>query len=754
MSEITGQPFPRRNPFSPMAVAEITNFEESGGDDLTIQTDAFRQAIAYLSDYLDSAAVGDGMEPDGKVIAILGDYGTGKTHLAVRLVRHARRFLDQPEQAMYLDATGDGFVELHRRFMRKLGLTGVREQVSNYYADVVAEALQKSGLESADFVAWQRDRELTPRVMAELGESALLPQVQQRLERVTRKPDFGTALPLLLRSGFEEIVWAWLTGGKPDKVLQEQGITRPIDNEVTALEAMGAVALLYGGRRAQFVLVIDELEKIFSGASQPAEDTVMAFETLLEVFGNAGACLVLSGLPEFRRVLPHSALERVSHTVELTSLSVDEVCSFIKLAQKVKLGRDELKPFDLDSVRYLTSITRGNARQVIKLCHDVYHVVDRRIRATGEDTLVTNQMVADVARQQFGSLSASGLDGVVRRVLDANGWSYLSNHRLGDSKDSRVDFLVTFHDRAGGCAVLLTEAVLNGADADAVVRRVSAVRDAAPDNKVVLVVNKVLADAFAAAVAEPLDAEPLVYMNRGFSKDFKALIGAIRDQLHRAGDSAPLAEMQGRMEQLNRQQASIYDSIMQLGEHIDESRVSSDRRLAAIERLTDRVVAAPAGLPSEVDKLFTDAVGVLDELTPEQTMMSEAFSQLSPDTSQAVQRRLSSDSFFDAIGVAKLTRDAVLLFRAAVTDWYARQVTGSSGVPPAVADERLDLICRAYDDMTEFLPMFKLEVLARLAPRTARVGEVRAALDNLSPRVRGALSAFPAGRAETKWSAP
>src|SRR5262249_925543 len=98
MSQITRQPVLRRNPFSPMAGAKSTNFEESGGDDLTIQTDAFRQAITYLSDYLDSAAAGDGVEPDGKVIAVLGDYGTGKTHLAVRLVRHARQSLGQLEQ--------------------------------------------------------------------------------------------------------------------------------------------------------------------------------------------------------------------------------------------------------------------------------------------------------------------------------------------------------------------------------------------------------------------------------------------------------------------------------------------------------------------------------------------------------------------------------------------------------------------------------------------------------------------------------
>ena len=126
MSTNTDQPLPRRNPFSPMAVAKITGFEESDTDDMTIETAAIRQATAYLSDYLEAAPTSS-VEPDGKVIAILGDHGTGKTHLAIRLVRHARQVLDHLEQAMYLDATGDDFVELYRRFMRKLGLPGVRK---------------------------------------------------------------------------------------------------------------------------------------------------------------------------------------------------------------------------------------------------------------------------------------------------------------------------------------------------------------------------------------------------------------------------------------------------------------------------------------------------------------------------------------------------------------------------------------------------------------------------------------------------
>lgn len=761
----------RRNPFSPMAVAKITGFHESDADDLTVETDAIRQATYHLSGYLHADPAAPGQARDGEVIAILGDYGTGKTHLAIQLLRYAHQVLGDSARTMYLEATADGFVELHNRFMRKLGLAGVRSKVSDYYADIVAESLQSSGLDD-DVVEWLRDRELVPQdVVAKLGlmESALLRKVQQTLHRVTENSDFGTALTLLLRSGFDKYVWSWLTGEQPHQVLQERGITKPIDSDVAALEAMGVFALLYGGQRAQFVLVIDELDKIFSGANQPEQDTVTAFQKLLEVSARAGACLVLSGLPEFRRVLRTSAMQRVSRTVDMAGLSTEEIAAFIRLAQQARLGTDQLAPFTPESVRFLRDITDGKARSVIRLCHDVYGIVADSIQKTGDaGVAVTDAMVREAARRQFGSLSGDDIDSVVRRVLDANGWHYLHDHTLGPSPDSKVDFWVTFQDRSGGCAVLLAESMLDGTDVTAVTRRSFAVREAAPDSKVILVVNGVLIEVLAGRLAESLDAEPLVYTERNFAENFRALLGATSDQLTRITESNSLAVIQQRIEQVNRQQSSLYGLVEQLAEHIDGVRSSSDRRLTTIQRelnaLTHparsvghsaamRTAPASSTVPAEVDKLFLDAVDMLEELTQLDTMMDEAFDHLDPNTSQAVQRRLREEKYFEGVGVALLLRAAVLAFRSAVIDWYARKSTGSPGALPDSADERLDMLCRVYDDITDFLPIFKLEeTLIRTPPWTARSGgavtelnqssrrnKLRAVLDNLSPRVQRAL---------------
>ncbi|NUT94634.1 MAG: hypothetical protein HOY78_21705, partial [Saccharothrix sp.] len=714
MSGSEDLPPARKNPFSPMAVALIIDDFQDDFDsvDVTIATDATRQAVAHLDAYLDGPAGA------GTVFAVLGDYGTGKTHLAVRLVRHARRALDDPTRALYLEATADSFIELYRRFMQRLGREGVRAQVSDYYADIVADSLQSTGL-TADTLDWLGSRQLEPQEVVErlgLMESALLRKVQDTLRQVTNNKDFGTALTLLLRPGFEHAVWSWLLGGAPDQVLVERGITTPIDTEVAALEAMGVFALLFGGRQRRFVLALDELDKIFSADKQPQAQTMAAFQTLLQVFAKAGACLVLCGLPEFKAVLPPAVRQRIPYTVTMSGLSHAQVREFIVRAQ----GDRGLAPFTPETVRYLRDVAGGNTRNVVRLCHRVFRLVDDRARATGDqDVTATDDMVRQAARELFGSLSADDLDGAVRRLLDANGWEYWHNHLLGTGDESKAEFWVTFPDRDGGCAVLLEGSLLDNDDVTRVMRRVSAVREAAPDAQVVVLVNGVLTDGVAIQLREPLGRDPLVFSERSFAEDFKALVGATGFR----PEQDPVSALRQRMEQLSRQQAGIYGFIEQLAEHVDGVRTSSDRQFGAIGRQLNVLVGAAPGrtspesrLPGEVERLFRDAVDALEGIVQVDLMLGEAFDFAPPRTQEAVHRRLRTPEFTDAAAKAILIQKAVLAFRAALAEWYRTQGDSTD------AEDRLEQLCGIFDDIVEYLPLFDLDPLFVLPPWTARGG--------------------------------
>ena len=152
------RPARRRNPFADMAVANVSLLDgDPDTAEITVTTDAVRTAFSFLDDYLD----GRDDRPDGTggtVIALLGDYGIGKTHLSVRMVARARRRLGNPRGAMYLDAAAADFLSLYKRFMTSLGVAGLVALVNDYYADRVAEALEPSGLTKDDV------REVAPAV--------------------------------------------------------------------------------------------------------------------------------------------------------------------------------------------------------------------------------------------------------------------------------------------------------------------------------------------------------------------------------------------------------------------------------------------------------------------------------------------------------------------------------------------------------------------------------------------------------------
>lgn len=77
-----------RNPYPPSAVAQLAAF---GSSQFTIVTPPIRQAIAALDEYLNHRERADPSDPapPGQVLAIVGDYGSGKTHLAAYLLRYA-----------------------------------------------------------------------------------------------------------------------------------------------------------------------------------------------------------------------------------------------------------------------------------------------------------------------------------------------------------------------------------------------------------------------------------------------------------------------------------------------------------------------------------------------------------------------------------------------------------------------------------------------------------------------------------------
>ncbi|MDG4797560.1 AAA family ATPase [Micromonospora sp. WMMD1082] len=706
------------NPFSPTAVARVS---EGGAPSTTVTTAAIRDALAHVDHYLRSG--------DGGTVAVVGDYGTGKTHLAAELLAHTRGATGGTVTAIYLDAPADTFLSLSRQFLGRLSRDTVRALLDEYRA------------EPSPGVAAPGD---TPDGPPDAGR--LRERLRAELAQVTTDPSVGTVLAMLLDPATEAASWDWLMGYPPGPGLEAAGVPARTDVESDAVTMMGALALLCAHRRERFVLVLDELDKILSAAGDPGDDTMARFSRMIEIFATAGALLVIAGLPDMLHLLSPDVRQRIGPVVRMSALNAQDVRDFIRRSQLHTFGHARLAPFTVETTEYLTNLTDGVPRRLIRLCYHLYQ------RAAQADTPVTHLMVREAVRVQFDLASRQDVAADVRRVLTQDGWSYQRDHLVGSLRDLPVDFWVPLEEHGAGCCVLLSESVLKSEEVDALNRRVVAIRAAVPDSEVILVVVGHLPAEFAADLAETFSVEPIVYDPQSFPEDLSGSIRASLRRLEQALGADALTSVRTRVERIQRQQTNAQRSIERLSYQLDEIRDDLRHDLRGPGRRDHPPAARPtvgAALPGPVARLFVEAIEALDQLTGFDRHLRDAFAPPGTEIRRAVEDAaplrsgLRSRDVQRALGTSMVLRRLIEAFRDGVEGWYA----GHRRVPRPGDLGRLDRLCETYDGIAEYLPLFQLDVLGDLAvpgdggpieppERSRSWSEARSVFDGLSDRVR------------------
>ncbi|PMR60459.1 hypothetical protein C1A38_14125 [Verrucosispora sp. ts21] len=704
------------NPFSPTAVARVT---EGGALATTVVTVAIRDALAHLDNYLTTG--------NGGTVAVVGDYGTGKTHLAAELLAHARRGTTGTVQAVYLDAPADTFLSLSRRFLGRLSREAVRALVDDYRA------------ESADVptTAGERTQLLAERLRVELAE-------------VTADHSVGTVLAMLVDPATETAAWDWLMGYPPGPALVSAGVTARTDVESGAVETMGVLALLLARRHDRYVLVLDELDKILSTAGRPGDETSARFSRLIGVFTSAGALLVIAGLPELLHLLTPQVRQRIGPIVRMSALTAQDVRDFIRQSQLRAFGQARLAPFTVETTEYLTNLTDGVPRRLIRLCYHLYQ------RAMQDGTQVTHRMVREAVRVQFDLASRQDVAADVRRVLTQEGWSYQRDHLIGSLRDLPVDFWVPLDEQGGGCCVLLTESVLKAEEVDELNRRVVAIRTAVPDSEVILVVVGHLPAEFAADLTETFSVEPIVHDPQTFAEDLSGSVKASMRRLEQTLGADALTSVRQRVERIQRQQTNAQRSLERLSYQLDEIRgdLRPDARASTRRDTVSSTHQAETGLatalPGRVARVFVEAVQALDQLTGFERHLRDAFTPSRPEPARRsgeaaplLRSGLRSRDVQRALGTALVLRRLIEAFREGVEQWYVNHRHA-----PHPADlQRLDRLCETYDGIAEYLPLFQLDLLDDLAlpdggtpaepvDRSLSWSEARSMFDGLSGQVR------------------
>lgn len=786
------QPLPRdlRNPFNPAGVAYLTRDEP---DWETVPTKAVDDALTLLNRYLfipaDEGATG---ERRGDVLAIVGDYGMGKTHLCIDLVQAARD--DRSHVVVYLVARAPTFRSLYLDLVAKFTQAEVTDLVRRYYAlatiDLLGETRSTAGL-AAEVASGRVDAQRLVQLLS-LPEAGIVKatkrlmakRVTDQLSRVTARGDFSTVLSLLLRPGIEASAWQWLTGSAPDELLRERGVTSAIDDDVTALEAIGVLALLHNHPGQRFVLVIDELQQVLNAARRPATETEQAFKSLLSICVSAGAFLVLSGVSGFLDAFSLDVRARIANTVHLRRWNEAHVGTFITSLVQPVTGRAGPDPFTPEAMAQVADSSGGVPRVVSRLCYKAL------VRSLDGRTPVTREIVQEIAESVLGTSTIDTVRHHLDRVLSSASaaWRHLRDVHLSGVQGTRVDHVVYL---TGGrrCGILVVEGESGKGQPEAGLAQVAALREDVPDLDLLLVVHGSAAPAESERFRLLARADPLPYHPATFAAD---LLARIRE-LDRQGGSQPGAlgtEASGTAETtwtagaagtvatagtaelalLGRQQADAQRELDRIVELLEDFRLETQDELKGLrQRLSqtradlaaDRAAAAdplPAGvdaageersgrlvpLPPGLRIPFDDALQALAGLCEFDKVLHDALARamqepdgrpaLSPD----LYRTLRSRETNQALSAGVQLRALVTEFRDAVRAWLTD--------PPADRERALRALCRAFDSIYPAISVNHLEGAWHFAGKnaSARVEQVREALDGLGALVeRLALDAVP-----------
>lgn len=706
------------NPFSATAVARVS---ESATDFFTIGTGTVQEALSVLS-----SSLGDDEQPRRETlgasvtVALVGDHGTGKTHLCIELLRHARRLLPGRIQACYLDAPAATFLALHRQF---------------------TEALPRAEIATAI------------RTLPDTTDDLLAGTV--------RDDDLALCLRLLRDPEHEAAAWEWLCGYPLTESLAAQGIRRSVSSEQLGIDVMAGLAtvLHLAGRRV--VLIVDEIEKILSASSRTNAAAVAAFRAFLSAFSSTGAVLVIAGVPDWLQVLDEDVRRRIGRIVTMSSMSVADTIEFIRKSMDRAYGSPELAPFSEHTAEYITQLADGVPRRIVRICYQLQR------RALDEQTSVTYAMVRDVIRTYFDLVSPQEVRSDIGRILTIEGRPFVRDHLLGEVPDLPVDFWLPIGDGRSGCCLLLTEGVLKSEDVERLLRRADSVRTAAGRVEIQLVVVGYLPAEFERQLADGFGADPIVYGPQRFADDLSAALRTMTRRLEESVGIDPLTSVSSQLERVSRQQTHSQRSVEQLTAHLDEIRLTFESQFSALQRSLAEVAEerrprtqqdepdAPetgGALPHRVESLFAGALAALDGVGQVDSMFRDAFRGAGDSgrpradaTRLTVRSVVHSADVLPALGMTVLLREMVGTFRSAVAAWLSHHSISAASDDTAA----LDALCRTYESEFEEVPLFRLDGLGELAARRSghvdAVGqlvwsrqrvEIRETLATLAERVR------------------
>lgn len=544
------------------------------GERMTVETAAVQAVRRFVDDHLTDGG--------GRMLAIVGDYGIGKSHLASLAISQLMSERPNALPCVVQARRGDTLAGLYQRLFRPgharavdalpgggLHMLEVRRRVQEMRADLELE------LGLCDEPLGAGPGRTVPAIS---GDLELLGALQDRLLAVTGDGELACGLSLLLHAD-QDIVdnaWEWLSGGPVTRDLARRGVVLPIGNEPRAMVAMLGVALLLNRPKSPYALIVDEVDQL--GRDEDARYRPAAVLSQLATWAaDTGTLLVVAISAKTWERLPEGVLQRAGQVVRPGPFSPGDVGEYIRRAyeQMPAAGRS---PFARPAISRLHDITGGSPRQVVDAC---YHAVKK-----SGGGRITPSLIARVSAEILTHTSPGAVAGDITGACTTLGQSAMPLSAPGGA----VRLWIPAGAEGAGITVIVSGPVVTAVAAKALVR-LAEESIGAPESPTILVcagplagsLHEQLRDTFRAVLRADDD---------DFRSDISLLIGNLTRHLGQRTGPDALREVR---DELRRLLARDY--------HQDQARQRDEDEQRLREVIRQETRRAYLRLPSGVDVL-------------------------------------------------------------------------------------------------------------------------------------------------------
>ncbi|MFF8016933.1 hypothetical protein [Streptomyces sp. NPDC007929] len=647
----------------------------------------------------------------GRVLALVGEFGLGKSHLAAQVTDVLRQ--SSPTPALWV--IGQPSMDMRSVFQHRVmsprddleAMADFMQAITDYSADVTAELLEQDdtgrlGGARDEFLSGLRDRRLDPHKIArafDLDEELIHSHLRRHLRGVTDHRAFATALALLPNQAYQTDIFRWLSGETPSAPLQQRGVTQPIQGIQGVFEAFAVFSLVYGQSDRPYALVLDEVDKIAEWTAQDRVLFLNAFEMLVNRYINQGGLLVFCVRPDLWSSLPASLHERV---LPLWLDSWERPATEDLIRQHL-LGSGRVPqetncaPFTDPAVRQVVTLSDGVPRQILRICEGAWDHA-----ALGGSPKIDTEAVHEAIRTAHEKRPMSEAARRLERVLAGDQWWHNAPPRdllelpapPGSGEPRWIE--VT---RTAWIVVLPVRSLLSRTGVDGIAGFLGHARDLAAANiEMLVVVNGHACRQMRRQVADVTGTMPLVLDDPRFDLALRNGVQSLAERLRASQDNTVLERLSHRLDVLQGQQLTLLERVDSIDHSLDTPRVLSP---------------APAGdalqarLPEPVRALFRDAQEALDRLLEEGEGPRPSLVPLARTAAgrpPRPRRLIVEESALRGMGAVVLARRLLGAFRDAVVGWWEADGSAGDSAPAARDQGELFAICRGFEISLESLP--------------------------------------------------